>query len=136
MEESRYFDHEADIGIIGRGETIEDAFVDAAKSTFAIMLDLTAIKKQQSIEFDFSEDDTEIALVRWLNLLIAHARSHGLALAHFELTHKNKHWHGSAYGEPWNDILVRGTEVKGATLTMLSVNHDTDGWEARCVVDV
>jgi SHS2 domain-containing protein len=31
---------------------------------------------------------------------------------------------------------VRGTEVKGATLTALSVRHDAQGWQARCVVDV
>jgi SHS2 domain-containing protein len=32
--------------------------------------------------------------------------------------------------------MERGVEVKGATLTMLSVKQVEAGWEARCVVDV
>jgi SHS2 domain-containing protein len=32
--------------------------------------------------------------------------------------------------------MERGTEVKGATLTMLSVRRADGGWEARCVIDV
>ncbi|MDE2366260.1 MAG: archease, partial [Betaproteobacteria bacterium] len=32
--------------------------------------------------------------------------------------------------------LERGVEVKGATLTMLSVKQAGAIWEARCVVDV
>jgi SHS2 domain-containing protein len=45
-------------------------------------------------------------------------------------------WKVEARGEPWREELERGTEVKGATLTMLSVRHSESGWEARCVVDV
>ena len=32
--------------------------------------------------------------------------------------------------------MERGVDVKGATLTMLSVAPTDGGWEARCVVDV
>jgi SHS2 domain-containing protein len=39
-------------------------------------------------------------------------------------------------GEPWREAHARGTEVKGATLTALSVRRDEQGWQARCVVDV
>ena len=52
------------------------------------------------------------------------------------LLHDGAHWHGVARGERWRDELARGTEVKGATLTALSVRHSDAGWEARCVVDV
>ncbi|MGZ5662035.1 MAG: archease, partial [Usitatibacter sp.] len=45
-------------------------------------------------------------------------------------------WLGEAWGEPWREGLERGTEVKGATLTMLSVKRAGGLWEARCVVDV
>ena len=45
-------------------------------------------------------------------------------------------WRGGASGEPWRRDLERGTEVKGATLTMLEVKQERDGWRARCVVDV
>ncbi len=37
MEQYGYFEHDADIGIIGRGATPEAAFESAAEAVFAIM---------------------------------------------------------------------------------------------------
>lgn len=131
-----YFEHGADIGVVGRGDSIEQAFAAAAKAMFAIMADVDAVRPLARVEVAFDEDDDELALVRWLNALLAEARVRGLALARFELTREGPRWRGAAYGEPWRDDLARGTEVKGATLTALSVRKADRGWEARCVVDV
>ena len=131
-----YFEHGADIGVIGRGASIEEAFVQAAASMFAIMLESDAVQPLVEIEVDFDEDDVEFALVRWLNALLAQARERGVVLCQFELQRTNDHWHGVARGEPWRESHARGTEVKGATLTALSVRQDDNGWQARCVVDV
>ncbi len=132
-----YFSHEADIGIIGRGKTEVEAFVSAAESMFAIMTDLASIEAKNNIAIEFVEADVELAFITWLNLLLAEARHHGLILGRFALTRHNDHWQGQAWGEPWREDMQRGTEVKGATLTMLSVAQQNDQlWEARCVVDV
>jgi SHS2 domain-containing protein len=131
-----YFDHDADIGVIGRGATIEAAFVAAAEATFAITTDLSRIRAETCIEIELEEDDLELALVEWLNQLLGGARAEELALASFTLRRDGARWHGRACGEPWRPDLERGVEVKGATLTMLSVQAVDGGWEARCVVDV
>lgn len=131
-----YFDHEADIGIIGRGDTLEEAFVQAACAVFANMANLSQIKLTQSVTIEFEEDDPELALVEWLNNLIASARSNNVVFAKFTLKREHNRFLGVASGEPWRDELERGTEVKGATLTMLSVKQHDGQWEARCVVDV
>ena len=131
-----YFDHDADIGIAGHGKTIESAFESAAEAMFDIMSDIQAIKPEIEINIAFDEDDIEYALVTWLNILIAEARDHGLALGSFKISRQGTHWQGHAWGEPWRENLERGVEVKGATLTMLSVTESNDGWEARCIVDV
>lgn len=131
-----YFDHDADVGVIGRGARLEDAFVAAARAVFALVTDLDALDPRERIDIEFDEADVELALVRWLNLLIAHAAERGLALAAFELRREDDHWRGAARGEPWREELERGVDVKGATLTMLSVKRSDGGWEARCVVDV
>lgn len=138
VTDDNYFDHEADIGIIGRGATLEDSFINAAEALFAFMIavDLSQIQKSQSIAIQFLESDIELAFVTWLNRLLAEARCENLILAHFELKREGDQWTGQAYGEPWNDAIPRGTEVKGATLTELSVKHTSNGWESRCVVDV
>jgi SHS2 domain-containing protein len=131
-----YFEHGADIGVVGRGASIEEAFANAASAMFAIMVEPVAVQPRLQVEVEFDEDDVELALVRWLNGLLSQAREHGVVLCRFALQRRGDHWHGSAQGEPWREAHVRGTEVKGATLTALSVRQDAQGWQARCVVDV
>ncbi len=131
-----YFEHEADIGIIGRGTTLEHAFEGAARAMFAIMTDIGALPPEVNVEFEFEEVDQELALVTWLNLLLAHARTQQAVFGRFHLRRQGRNWHGEASGAAWNAGMERGVEVKGATLTMLSVRPHDGGWEARCVVDV
>jgi SHS2 domain-containing protein len=131
-----YFDHDADIGIIGCGETAEAAFVAAAEAMFAIMTDITTVSDVIRIQVGFEESDLGLALVTWLNNLLTEARMEGLIFSRFALQRNEASWHGEAWGEPWRAEMERGVEVKGATLTMLSVKQVEAGWEARCVVDV
>jgi SHS2 domain-containing protein len=135
-ERYAYFEHDADVGVIGRGASLEEAFEAAACATFAIMTDIGSVREQESLTVEFEEADDELALVRWLNLLLGSARERGLALGRFWIERDGVRWRGGAGGEPWRAELERGVEVKGATLTMLSVNPAPGGWEARCVVDV
>jgi protein archease len=132
-----YFEHDADIGIIGRGDTVERAFESAAEALFAVMADPKSVRESHEVPVSFVEDDAELALPQWLNALVGAARERGLALRRFALSREGSRWNGRAWGEPWRDDIERGTEVKGATLTMLSVKRNDRGvWEARCVVDV
>ena len=131
-----YFDHDADIGVIGRGPTLEEAFEAAAEGMFEIMTDLATVRSERMVPLGFEEADVELALVRWLNLLLAVARERGMVFAEFRLERDGVVWRGSASGEAWRGDLERGVEVKGATLTMLRVEQRESGWEARCVVDV
>jgi SHS2 domain-containing protein len=135
-EETAYFEHGADIGVIGRGAQLEDAFVDAACAMFAIMAEPGQVDETLSVEIRFEENDVEFALVTWLNRLLAEARLHGAVFRRFELKRDGTHYKGRAFGCVWNPDIDRGTEVKGATLTSLSVKQDPVGWEARCIVDV
>lgn len=131
-----YFAHDADIGVVGRGATVEEAFANCARAVFAISASPAAVQEVEQFEVEFEEDDLELALVTWLNLLLPEARCRGLALCRFALERDGHRWHGAAWGEPWRPGIERGVEVKGATLTMLSVRQADGAWEARCVVDV
>jgi SHS2 domain-containing protein len=131
-----YFEHGADMGIVGRGARVEEAFEHAAVATFAMMADPEQIRPQASVAVEYDETDVELALVKWLNLLLGEARSRGLVFGRFHLRRDGAHWRGTAEGEPWREDLERGIEVKGATLTCLAVTQQDGAWEARCVVDV
>jgi|GEM_PF-988832 len=131
-----YFEHGADIGVIGRGPTLEAAFEAVAAATFAIQTDLAKVRPLITVQVQFEESDVELALVRWINTLLSLARCAGVALGKFWLRRDGNFWIGGARGERWNAGHERGTEVKGATLTALSVCRVGSLWEARCVVDV
>lgn len=131
-----YFEHDADVGIVGRGTALEEAFEAAAAAMFARMTELASVRAERTVRLDFEEADVELALVRWLNLLLGKARELGLVFCRFRLERDGVVWRGSASGEPWRAEHERGVEVKGATLTELAVKQTADGWEARCVIDV
>lgn len=135
-KEFAYFEHGADIGVIGRGATLEEAFVEAARAMFAIMAEPGQVEESLSVNVAFEEMDVEFALVTWLNRLLAEARLHGAVFKRFELKRNGDSYLGSAFGCGWHPSIDRGTEVKGATLTALAVKQDKSGWEARCIVDV
>ncbi|MBX9895627.1 MAG: archease [Nitrosomonas sp.] len=133
---SSYFEHDADIGIIGRGLTIEQSFEAAAHAVFAIITNIEAVQPLTGIEVEFEEADPELALVIWLNQILGKSRELGMVFGHFYINRQNDYWHGKVLGELWREGLERGVEVKGATLTMLSVKQIGPVWESRCVVDV
>ena len=131
-----YFEHDADIGIIGRGTTLEQAFEAAAQAVFAIVTNLDLVQPSSTLIIEFEEADPELALVTWLNLLLGKSREQGMIFSRFHVQHHDSKWRAEALGEKWHAGLERGVEVKGATLTMLSVKQTGTMWEARCIVDV
>lgn len=124
------------MGIIGRGATVEQAFEDAARAVFAIDTCLETVRSETEIIVEFNESDLELAFVIWLNLILGKARELGMVFNSFHIQHEGNHWFAKVSGEKWHDELERGVEVKGATLTMLSVKQVDAIWEARCIVDV
>jgi len=86
---------------------------------FAIMIDIAVLRPEITVRFSFEESDVELALVSWLNLLLAHAREQQIVFSDFRLRREGDRWHGEASGQPWRRDMERGVEVKGATLTML-----------------
>ena len=132
----RYFDHDADVGIEAEGKTQEAAFNNAASAMFAIMTHPSLVLPERQVRVEFDEADRELALVEWLNRLLAQARLAGLVLASFDLKRDGDHYAGQAWGMPWKQGGERGTEVKGATLTELNVAEEGKHWRVRCVVDV
>lgn len=132
----KLFVRDAEIGLIGRGETIEACFCNMARSMFSIMADTDKVHQIQVITFEFEEANTEMALATWLNLLLVKAREHHLILGDFRLKHEENTWKATVAGEPWREHDERGLEVKEVKLSLLSIYKTDHTWEARCVVDI
>lgn len=135
--EARTFDHGADIGVQGEGGTIEEAFAGAARAMFSIMVDLRNVEPRDAVAVSCDATDPELLLVAWLNALLAEADIRGMVFCEFEVRIGDGGLTGTARGERFDALRhVPGVEVKGATLTELSVAQEDGVWRARTVVDV
>src|SRR3989344_6799550 len=124
----RLIEHEADIGIEGSGKTIEEAFAEAAKALFAVMVDLKNVRKKKRIRISCEANDISALLVEWLNQLISKGDINGMFFSDFKVRIKeNKGKYvlsGTAIGEKINLKKHKiKTEVKAATYAGLKVWH-------------
>ena len=80
-----YFEHDADMGIVGCGMTVEQSFEAAAQAVFSMVTNLEAIQPSTTITLEFEETDLEPALVIWINLILAKARELGIVFGRFNV---------------------------------------------------
>lgn len=136
IQTQSFFQHDANIGIIGRGINIETCFSNIARTLFSMMVDVENIHQTQVITFEFESDDPSKALKQWLSLLLQKAREHDLVFSEFRLKREGSHWKATVAGEHRRNEVVRGERVKRVMSTMLSVKKIDYLWEARCLVEV
>lgn len=133
-----HFPHGADIGVRGRGATLEQAFEQAAMALTAIIADPAAVLPRDLIRLACEAPDDELLLVDWLNALIYEMATRNMLFSRFEVRLEQRHLSAQAWGETLDVARHRpAVEVKGATYTALRVAEQADGgWLAQCVVDV
>jgi len=133
-----HFPHQADIGVRGIGPTMASAFEQAATAMTAVICDVADVEPREPVDVDCAAPDDALLLVEWLNALVLEMAAGGLLFSRFSVRIDGNRLHGTAWGEPVDVIRHSpAVEVKGATLTELSVGRNADGdWVAECVVDV
>jgi len=133
-----HFRHGADIGVRGIGSTKDEAFRQAAVALTAVMTDPASVARECSVTIERDAPDDEILLMDWLNAIIYEMSVNQLLFGAFDVRLEDHRLQGTAWGEKV-DVLRHepAVEIKGATLTGLSVAKNDDGeWVAQCVVDV
>ncbi|WP_237066108.1 archease [Microbulbifer guangxiensis] len=133
-----HFSHEADMGVRGVGDSLAQAFEQAALAMTAIIADPARVQPAKPVSIRCECPDRELLLADWLNALVYEMACHNMLFSRFEVTIDNDSLSATAWGEAVDRVRHRPTvEVKGATYTALRVNQRDDGsWLAQCVVDV
>lgn len=128
----------ADIGVEGHGPTLPSAFEQAALAVTAIVTDPEGVRGIDSVDVHCKAPDIEILLADWLNAMVFEMATRRMVFGSCRVTITDLALHGRITGEPIDMARHQPVaEVKGATLTELSVVREPDGtWRARCVVDV
>jgi SHS2 domain-containing protein len=141
-----YFEVEADVGVIGRGPTSAEAFVQTALGVFALIVEPGSVEERESREVRAHGESLEALLVAWINECLYVHEVEGfvarrVALEVFEATPRAGgeplRLHSVLHGEEVDPGRHRlGTVVKAATFHQVSVQPIEGGYEARLVVDV
>ena len=129
-------EHTADIGLVAFGETLADAFANAAYGMFSIISDLDTVREIESRRVEITEDDIEALLFEWLNSLIYYFDVDGLLLRNFDIIEFGgsrlvAECHGEKYDPSRHDLK---TGIKSATYHMLDV--DKEKKQVRVIFDI
>ena len=132
----------ADLALRAWGQTVEEAFIAAAKATMNAMVeDLTTIAPQAQRTFELHDERLDLLLLQFLQELLYYKDAQRLLLRSQAVA---IHREGTGFalqaraaGEPINPAKhALGADVKGVTLHRLQVITTPDGWEATVVLDV
>lgn len=131
------FEHEADIGIRGFGGSMEEAFENAARALYSVMVNINKVTPKDKKVITVEAPDLELLLIEWLNALLSLSDIDRMAFSKFEVKIIGTSLTGIAWGEAFDrDRHEAHVEVKGATFHMLSVKEQYGRFVAQCVVDV
>jgi tRNA nucleotidyltransferase (CCA-adding enzyme) len=133
-----HFHHVADIGVRGVGQSLAEAFEQAALAMTAVIVDPESVRERQQVDISVTAPDDEILLTEWLNALIYEMATRKLLFSRFQVQIAQQRLHGKAWGETIDVARHQpAVEIKGATFTELRVWQGEDGrWQAQCVIDV
>ena len=133
-----HFSHRADMGIRGVGQSVGEAFIQAALALTATITDPSGIRCEHSaIQIECEAADLDTLLFDWLNALVYEMAVRNMLFGRFQVHLRNRHLQARAWGEPVDRIRHQpAVEVKGATYTELRVAKERETWVAQCVIDV
>jgi len=132
-----HFEHKADIGIRGFGNTLSRAFEQAAVAMTAVITDISLVQANATISIYCSDEDNDTLLYDWLNALIYEMATRKMLFSKFEVTIDGYNLTAIAAGEAIDiERHQPSVEVKGATYTELAVYQQEQQWVAQCVLDV
>jgi tRNA nucleotidyltransferase (CCA-adding enzyme) len=133
-----HFAHGADVGVRGIGPTVDAAFAQGALAMTAAIADPASVEAREAVPIECRSPDIDLLFYKWLNTLVFEMAVRKMLFGRFAVRIEGDRLTATAWGEavdpPRHEPAV---EVKGATLTQLSVRADEHGqWTAQCIVDV
>jgi len=95
-----HFQHMADIGIRGIGDTLEEAFAEAAVALTAVITDPARVEPREAVSIEREAPDIEFLFLDWINALIYEMATRDMLFSRFEVHINGKRLQATARGEP------------------------------------
>ncbi|WP_456471690.1 archease [Methanocaldococcus sp.] len=132
----KYFETTADMGVEAEGESLEEAFKEAAKALYNMMVDIDKVDKVKCVEFEVEGEDLEELLYNFLNELLFYTDVYGLVFSDFDLKIEGKKLKCKAYGEEIKREHNIKEEVKAVTYHKMEVKKENGKWRVKYIVDL
>lgn len=132
----------ADIAFLATGKTLEELFQSSADALMNVMVeDLKTIEPRETRIFKEENADLELLLFDFLQELIFLKDSAQLLLKVEAISVKQENGRhalsATLAGEPLNpNKHEQRVDVKAVTLHEFKVEHVSDGWSARIILDI
>ena len=142
MQPFRVLDHTADVGFEAFGRTKAEAFANAGRALFSLMVDLDSIcpREELRIEASASGSDTSASdlLVNWLSEMLYLCDAEGWLLCDFKIdTLNSRSISAVARGERFDRARHQmKLLVKAITYHQLALEEIDGGWNAQVYVDI
>jgi len=132
----RLIEHTADTGLIACGDSLAEAFANAAYGMLSIITQINRVRQTECRRLEVGNGDLEGLLFEWLNRLLYYFDVEMLLFNRFDvkIIAENK-LRATCYGEKYDPARHRlKTGVKSATYHMLKVDRAKN--EVRVIFDV
>jgi len=131
-------EHTADVGVIGKGRTMADAFEAAAYGMFSIMADLERYRPTTQKKIVVAAADDVALLERFLSSLLVIFDGDRLLPLDFEITEISMGrlvcWVSAC--PITDDIEWLGPTIKAVTWHQMAVENKGGEWQAKAIFDV
>jgi SHS2 domain-containing protein len=136
MKKFELIDHTADTGLQAYGETLAEAFANAALGMFSIIAELENVREKESRRVEVNEPDMESLLFEWLNNLVYIFDVETIILKRFDIVEfSDGVLKAVCYGEKYDPARhILKTEVKSTTYHMLEVDREKN--RVRVIFDI
>ena len=136
MKRFEFLEHTADMGLVAYGDSLAEAFANAACGLFSIIVDLDSVRELECRQVEIGGEDIEGLLFEWLNHLIYLFDVEMILLKRFEVMDFNDYsMKVRCYGEKYNRAQHRlRTGVKSVTYHQLKVDRGKK--QVRVIFDV
>lgn len=133
-----FFGHTADVGMVVRGETLEELCVHAAQGLVELLVEQSVVVPREARRLTLTASSAPALLQCWLTeLLIWFDTDRFLPVAYEFVTVTETSLAGQVRGERFDPQRhAHGVEVKGITRHEFVVERPGGTWRARIIVDV
>lgn len=136
-----FLEHTADVYVSAWGDTIEEAFANAAKATMEVITDTGKVEPEKDFEVSLEAGDMESLLYLWLEEVIFMVDAEGRLFSGFQVSEvtggEESRLYATLKGEEFDPARHEQRQaVKAVTYHMMEITEKDDRHFLKFVLDV